>query len=201
LKAKVFNLFYFVRLMWKASTKTDLVIEVWEKLDCESIGATEIEAIETVVRDVYGKSAVDSPMTIARLLADEGAELRHSEIMELYVERASDRPYGAALRNILKLDDLQSTLGTVRALETLRKKYLASADKEGLRKLRETAISGKDRALETAGRKNVDPETRYLNSEIANWLTIWLQTPDVFEDWVKLRQKSTEFVDLFVKLD
>ena len=32
-------------------------------------------------------------MVLARLLADEGAELRHSEVMELYLRAASDRPY------------------------------------------------------------------------------------------------------------
>lgn len=183
--------------MWNASTKTDLIIEVWERLDCESVGSAEIEAIETVVKDVYGKAAVDSPMIIARLLADEGAELRHSEIMDLYVERASDRPYDAALRNILKLDDLAATLVTIRALENLRKKYAAESDKEGLRLLRETVIHGKNLALETAERKKVDAETRNLNVEIANWLTIWLQTPTVFENWVALRQKSKEFIDTF----
>lgn len=36
--------------MWNSRTKIDLIIEVWEKLDCESVGAREIEAIETVVR-------------------------------------------------------------------------------------------------------------------------------------------------------
>ena len=183
--------------MWNATTKTDLISEVWEKLDCESVGAAEIEAIETVVRDVYGKSAVDSPMTIARLLADEGAELRHSEIMELYVERASNRPHDAALRNILKLDDLESTLGTIRALDNLRKKYLVSTDREGLRKLRENAINAKALTLETANRKNVDATVRQLNDEIAKWLTVWLQTPDVFENWVSLRQRSKEFMRIF----
>lgn len=187
--------------MWNASTKNDLIIDVWEKLDCESVGAAEIEAIEAVIKDVFGNAAVDSPMSIARLLADEGAELRHSEIMELYVERSSNRPYDAALRNILKLGDLQSTLGTIRALENLRKKYHSLADKEGLRLLRETAIRGKDLALETASRKNVNAVARNVNEEIANWLTIWLQTPDVFENWVSLRQKSKEFVDMFGQIE
>ena len=99
--------------MWLSRTKNDLIIEVWEKLDCENIGAAEIEAIETVVADQFGKAAVDSPMVIARLLADEGAELRHAEIMALYVERASDRPYDAALRNILNIDDLKSTARSI----------------------------------------------------------------------------------------
>jgi hypothetical protein len=200
LKAEVFNHFYFAQEMWNSSTKTDLIIEVWEKLDCESVGAAEIEAIETVVKDVFGEAAVDSPMTFARLLADEGAELRHSEIMELYVQRVSDRPYDAAIRNILKLDNLQSTLGTIRALENLRKKYQSTNDKEGLRLLRETAVRGKDFALETASRKNVGAVSRHLDTEIANWLTIWLQTPDVFENWVSLRQKSKEFVDMFGRI-
>ena len=48
--------------MWQAKNKRDLMIEVWEKLDCESVGSVEIEAIEEVVRDVYGESAVESPM-------------------------------------------------------------------------------------------------------------------------------------------
>ena len=73
-------------MTWQAKNKRDLIIEVWEKLDCESIGAEEIRSVEEVVRDVYGHSAVESPMLIARLLADEGAELRHSEIMNLFEE-------------------------------------------------------------------------------------------------------------------
>lgn len=187
--------------MWNSSTKTDLIIEVWEKLDCESVGAAELEAIETVVNDVYGKGAIDSPMAIARLLADEGAELRHSEVMELYVKRASNNRYNAALGNVLRLDDLNRALGTIRALENLRKKFLSDNDNEGLRKLRDTAIKGKDLAAETAGRKNADRTTRLLNDEIASWMTIWLQTPDVFENWVSLRQKSREFIDKFGKIE
>src|SRR5438445_6034368 len=116
--------------MWHARTKNDLIIEVWEKLDCENVGAAEIEAIETVVADQYGQAAVDSPMVIARLLADEGAQLRHSEIMRLYVERTSDRPYDAALRNVLKIDGLKTAAASIRNLENLRQKYSRDNDKE-----------------------------------------------------------------------
>lgn len=183
-------------MTWHSRNKTDLVIEVWEKLDCESVGAREIEAIETVVGDRYGESAVDSPMVIARLLADEGAELRHSEIMELYVTRAADKPYDAPLRGALKLGDLTSTLGSIRNLENLRKKYAAENDKQGLRLARETAIRGKNDAI-TAAQKSAEALGRHIHDEIANWLTIWLQTPDAFEDWVALRQRSADFVGKF----
>lgn len=184
-------------MTWLARTKTDLIIEVWEKLDCENIGAAEIEAIEAVVTDQYGAAAVDSPMVIARLLADEGAELRHAEIMDLYVVRASVRRYDAAFRNLIKTDDLDSLLGSIRNLENLRLKYQSENDREGLRVVRETVISAKQSAIETAAKATIDPEARQLNTEVAQWLTIWLQTPEVFEHWVVLRQASAEFMAMF----
>ena len=183
--------------MWQARTKNDLIIEVWEKLDCENVGAAEIEAVETVVADHYGRSAVDSPMVIARLLADEGAELRHSEIMKLYVERASDQPYDAALRNVLKIDDLKSATTSIKNLENLRRKYKSENDKEGLRLVRETALRGKSTALDRAEKKHLDAVSRQINAEIAQWFTIWIQTPEVFESWVGLRQSSPEFIEKF----
>ena len=115
--------------MWHARTKDELIIEVWEKLDCESVGAAEIEAIETAVAAEYGQAAVDSPMIIARLLADEGAELRHPEIMRLFVERASDRPYDAAFRNLMDTESLRGALRSIRELNNLRQKYAADNDR------------------------------------------------------------------------
>jgi hypothetical protein len=186
--------------MWQSRTKDDLIIEVWEKLDCESVGAVEIEAIETVVADIFGRAAVDSPMVMARLLADEGAELRHSEIMRLYIERNSDLPYEAAFRNILQLSDLRSALGTLRSLENLRRKYKSENDKEGLRLVRETALRGKRGVNEIAEKRGVDGMTRQVNIEISQWISVWLQTPEMFADWVELRQRSAEFVERFGRI-
>lgn len=175
--------------MWKARNKTDLIIEVWEKLDCESVGAVEIEAIETAVEAVYGKSAVESPMVIARLLADEGAELRHSEIMQLYVTRASDRPYDAAFQGLLDMADLRSALRSIRNAENLRKQFEREQNTEGLRLLRDRVIAEKKRILS----KNTTPPT----AEIAEWLTLWLQSPGLFENWFELRRKSADFISRF----
>ena len=183
--------------MWLSRTKNDLIIEVWEKLDCENIGAAEIEAIETVVADQFGKAAVDSPMVIARLLADEGADLRHAEIMALYVERASDRPYDAALRNILNIDDLKSTARSIANLENLRRKYKAENDKDGRRMVREMALRGKQLAAAEAEKQNADTATRQMNEEIVQWFRIWLETPEMFDTWVALRQRTPEFGSKF----
>ncbi|MGI8812360.1 MAG: hypothetical protein ACR2IH_07495 [Pyrinomonadaceae bacterium] len=179
--------------MYSSRTKADMMIEVWERLDCESVGSKEIVAIENAVRERYGTSAVESPMIVARLLADEGAELRHSEIMQLYVERASDRPYDAALRNIARLADLTSAEGSIRNMESLRKKLTADGDKPGLRLLRQDAIEGRDRSLETARSTKTSPVEKNVQAEIAEWITLWLNSPEMFAQWLALRKRSTDF--------
>lgn len=173
------------------------MIEVWEFLDCESVGAKEIIAIENAVSEKFGKNAVDSPMRIARLLADEGAELRHSEIMELDVSRRLESPYDAMFRNILKFGDFKETHISIRQLENLRRKFQAENDKEGLRLVRETAIKGKQRATMIANNKKVDEKKRAEKAEIAEWFQIWLQSPEIFENWIELRKNSKDFRDKF----
>lgn len=183
--------------MYKSRTKNDLIIEVWERLDCESIGAKEIAAIEEAVRERFGASAIEQPMKIARLLADEGAELRHAEILELDVERRLESPYDAMFRNILKFSDFRQTASSIRHLENLRQKFLRENDKEGLRLVRETALKGKNRASMIAKNPKVDEKKRGEKAEIAEWFTIWLQSPEIFENWIELRRASKDFRERF----
>ncbi|MGD9561853.1 MAG: hypothetical protein AB7F88_06505 [Pyrinomonadaceae bacterium] len=183
--------------MFAAKNKVDLMIEVWEKLDCESVGSDEVVAIETALVEHFGNAAVDSPMTIARLLADEGAVLRHSEIMKLYVERNSDRPYEPAFRNILNIGELCEAAASLRRLENLRRKYTAEGDKEGLRLIREKGRAGRAEALERAKDKKRNAEDRSRYAEIAEWLTLWMQSPEMFEGWIDLRLSSADFKERF----
>ncbi len=185
--------------MWNSRTKTDLIFEVWEKLDCESVGAREIAAIEEVVREQFGASAVELPMKFARMLADEGADLRHAEILELDVQRRQESPYDAMFRNILKFSDFKQTLASLQQLENLRKKFVREKDREGLRIVRDTAIKGKRRAQMIAKNEKVAPEKRAEKQEIAEWFTIWLQSPEIFENWIALRQNSPDFIERFGK--
>ena len=173
------------------------MIEVWEALDCENIGAKEIIVIEQAVRDEFGESAVDSPMVIARLLADEGAELRHSEIMKLFVERNQENEFDALFRNILRFDTFEQAIATIRNLENVRKRFLKDDDTTDIRTLREVTLHGKKDLLAAADKPRTAPEIQARNAEIASWLTIWLQTPDVFENWIKLRMRSPDFKQTF----
>lgn len=183
--------------MWNSRTKTDLIIEVWEALDCESVGAKEMTEIAKALREVLGPSAVDPPMTIARLLADEGAYLRHSEIMKLHIEQFDASDYAAMFRNILQTENLKQAYSTIRNLENLRRKFAGDGDAEGLRRLKEKALYAKNQALEIAENKRFDTSKRLENKEIAEWIKLWLQTPELFESWVALRQRSPDYKKKF----
>src|SRR5260370_1429759 len=82
-------------------TKHDLTIAVWERLDCESVGARELEAIQQAIGERFGAGAIESPAAIARTLADEGAVLRHPEVIEcdaLWRARKLDGSFIASLK-------------------------------------------------------------------------------------------------------
>lgn len=182
---------------WKARTKRDLMIEVWEHLDCESVGASELEEIERAVCERFGEGAVESPTSVARLLADEGAELRHAEVLELDAQRRAADPYEAMFRNVLKFADFKQAANSLRNLENLRRQFVRAKDQNGLRRVRETALKGKQRAQMIAGNRNVDAHKRAEKAEIAHWFTVWLEQPEIFQDWLELRRRSPEFRALF----
>ncbi len=184
---------------WDSKTKTDLMIEVWEKLDCESVGREEIEAIETVVRDCFGDGAADPPVVIARLLADEGAVLRHSEVLEMDARRRLNSPYAAMFNNLIRLNSFSEAERSLRDLENLRKKFEAEGDGEGLRKIKGAASQARDETLARAAEEAPGTRQQLYFSEVAEWFSIWLRSPQVFGSWLVARKASRSFAEEFAE--
>lgn len=175
------------------------MIEVWERLDCESVGARELEAVSEVVRERFGEGAVESPAIVARLLADEGAELRHSEVLELDSRWRTQDPYEAMFRNVLKFSTFEEAAASIKRLDNLRKQFERKGDRDGLRLVRDAALKGKQRAQMIARNAKVAERKRAEKEEMAEWFTVWLNQPEIFEDWLSLRQGSKDFRARFVE--
>ena len=178
---------------WKARTKRDLMIEVWEHLDCESVGARELETVTEAVRERFGDGAVESPASVARVLADEGAELRHAEVLEMDARWRTADPYEAMFRNVLKFSTFEEAAASIKRLDNLRKQFQRKGDREGLRRVRDTVLKGKQRAQMIAGNQSVNERKRAEKAEMAEWFTVWLNQPEIFTDWLALRQRSPDF--------
>src|SRR5438270_393306 len=185
------------RREWKSRSKRDLMIEVWEHLDCETVGARELEAVTEAVRERFGEGAVESPAVVARLLADEGAELRHAEVLDADARWRTQDPYEAMFRNVLKFSTFEEAAVSIRRLDNLRKQFKRTNDREGLRRVSETVLKGKRRAQMIARNAAVNERKRAEKAEIAEWFTVWLNQPEIFEDWLTLRLASKDFRERF----
>ena len=192
-----FTLYRMAKSEWKARTKHELMIEVWEHLDCETVGASELEAIAEAVRGRFGEGAEESPAIVARLLADEGAELRHAEVLEADARWRAVDPYEAMFRNVLKFSTFEEAAASIKRLDNLRRQFGRKKDKEGLRRVQETVLKGKQRAQMIARNPSVNERKRAEKAEIAEWFTVWLQQPEIFDDWLGLRRRSPDFRERF----
>lgn len=180
--------------------KREFIFSVWELLDCESVGAKEILAIEAAVKEKYGQSESFLPMRIARMLADEGAELRHSEIMELFIKRYPQSAKPSDLSHLFRFDTLKSALASIRELERQRKIFLAESDEAGIGQIRSRVAAIRQQLKESALSDHSFESAADLRREIADWLAVWLQTPEIFETWLAIRRGTTEFKEKFGKL-
>jgi len=182
---------------WKARNKQDLIIEVWEYLDCESVGASELEQIQQTLLVRFGAGALTSPASIARTVADEGAVLRHPEVFEFDLKWREERLKKLAFRDRLDFADLSSAFDSVVKLEERRLQVQAAGEQEGLKDLREIVMTTRKDLLLRARSKLTDSKVRVQLKEVAEWLTVWLHSPELFSDWLDLRRSSPEFRQKF----
>lgn len=175
-----------------------LVVTCWEQLNRPAVSARVLATIRKRLAKQLRVDVAAGPAAIARILADEGAELRHPEIIE------SDAAWRQAMLNeatkefapiqaaSAQLMDLRAADEFIRSLETMRQKFEREQNKDGLAQLKSLAIQARQAAISIAANAN-DERLERTQSEIAEWLTLWLQTPNLFRDWLELRRRSPEF--------
>jgi len=165
-------------------TKGQFIVEAWEGLEKEVVGASELDLIADAVIERFGSAS--SPASIARVLADSGARLGHPEILQADA-RWRERQLLFTAED-LELTNLEAATRLVNKIEHLRNQFENDpARHENLKQ----AV----RALKT----ELDPfsSNKPLAAEVAQWLAVWLQTPHLFAEWLSLRQNTAEFRDRF----
>jgi len=178
---------------WSARNKRDLIIEVWEYLDCESVGAPELEQIQQALTEKFGAGALTSPASIARTVADEGAVLRHPEIFQCDVNWRERILKRWEFRQGLDFSDLSAAFGSVVKLEEKRLQLQVDDGATGLNELRDIVAAARKDSLLQARSKILDRHVREQLKEISEWLTVWLQSPELFSDWLDLRRRSPDY--------
>jgi hypothetical protein len=185
-------------------TKRGLIIEAWERLGRTAIGEAELREIQKSVRDQFGEGAEESPAAIARVLADEGAELRHPEVIE-FDARWREAKFENDKQRFRGIEEfvagkplrLKRAEALIKKLEKLRQRAERSGDLLAAKEARNIAINGRQITELLAKDLKLNPLQRAEQAEIAEWLKVWIQTPSLFADWLDLRRRSPEFQKKF----
>lgn len=175
----------------KNLTKAELILTAWESLDNNSAGAEELRFIQKTLASELGGSAVDSPASVARTLADAGVQLRHPEVLEVDSRWRESRIHELFGPGEISFDSLEIAIESVGKFEELRLQFAAERDEAGLKVL----VNYAREARKQLEREATDDSI--LAREVVQWLTIWLQTPDILDDWLSLRRQSADFVRKF----
>lgn len=166
-------------------TQELLIIDVWKPMDKDVVGAPELESIQETIDERFGTSV--GPASIARALADHGVRLGHPEILQAdlrWRERNSlftpeDLTFGA----------IDAANALIERIETLRRHF--ENDAARAERLRHEVRQFKTELDLLAA--NEKAPSRELAQEVAQWLTIWLQTPQIFGEWLSLRRGTADF--------
>lgn len=171
----------------KTPTQTEVIVESWENLDFESVGRHELETIGDLLRKKFGATAL-SPATIARVLADHGAPLSHPDVLDTdtdWREQQLGRILGGDLETInaalVTIENIRAVMSTSNDIDQLR--LQVRQVQEELELIAKSEIGG--------------AQKRALAAELASWLTVLLQNPAVFDDWLALRRESPDFLKKF----
>jgi hypothetical protein len=188
----------------KAQTKREVIIAAWERRQRPAAGEKELREIQRALAGRFGEGGVASPAAIARVLADEDAELRHPEVIEFdarWREAKIQKGTAPVAKNLVRASENPLTLSRaarlIGKLDRARQRFARKADATNLRRLRDLAIKEKQHAEARAHDSRLNEQARTEQAEIAEWLRVWLQTPDLFADWLDLRKRSPEFQQKF----
>ncbi len=178
----------------RAQSKKDLIIQVWEQLDRETLGAAELHLIQQAISETLGARAVDSPATIARVLADEGVPLRHPEVLDFDSEWRLQAEAGF---DDVDFSSLQKAPDALKHLDAVRQASKQKGDELTLWRVDQFVREAVEDLKRLAGNNAGSEIARREAKELSQWLSLWLQTPELFADWLELRLGSADFRELF----
>ncbi|PWU00209.1 MAG: hypothetical protein C5B51_25635 [Terriglobia bacterium] len=95
-----------------------------------------------------------------------------------------DQPYAGVRQHTF--EELEQSL---RDLQAVYSNAAAAGDRERARYCRRQVIAAKDRARFLAKNARTAPGNKAQKEEMAQWMLVWLENPEVFPAWVETRKR------------
>src|SRR2546430_8975639 len=128
-------------------SKQEFIVAQWLRLGGKAIGRRELRRIQRALHEKFGEGGVESPAKIGRVLADEGAELRHPEVIgfdvkwrEEKIEKETSEFKGLERFRDAKPVRLHEAESLIKKLEQTRQSSGRNENKVNVQRLREIAF-------------------------------------------------------------
>ena len=140
-----------------------------------TVGPKELAELERLVGAKTGKSA-SRRYLIDLLLATD------------VVMDSSIGGFDADLRGRVRTRDLESAAASLTEMAVEYEQARESSNTRRAEDCRRAVRHAKERLLLSLGRKGLSGEKRKEKEELRRWLVVWLETPEIFPDWIELRR-------------
>jgi len=168
-------------------TKKELILQKAREIGAQRFTPAEIEQLRRKLIAEHGEEAKTGTEYIADVLKDAGIKV----VLSLQ-EEAEDQ-YEEEFEDLLHFKTLGDAEVSIMRLDELMRKFLVHGERAAVERVLNVARLGKRRAEMIARNVKVEKQKRAEKEEIANWFRIWLETPDVFFDWLDVRKQSADF--------
>ena len=177
-------------------SKKQILLDFFHGRGKRPLEVGDLYAARNELRRCLGPGYRTSLGYIASILREAGYEVRYED---RYSDPVMPEPYASRLKGVLGFHDLASAEQSLLRLDAIFREYSSAADHLGMSMVRALVRKGKLRARSLAANPRVQAPKRQEKHEIASWYQVWLETPDLFADWLELRKSSDEFCELFGK--
>lgn len=79
---------------------------------------------------------------------------------------------------------------TLFALAEAHQEAVEAGDRERAASCRRAVLTGKDHARLAVRRSGISEEAKKIKEQMAEWMLLWLENPEVFPAWLALRKKA-----------
>jgi len=174
----------------KNLSKKQIILDLCRDLGLERASERDLRRIQAGVRQRLADKGGTSLSYIASVLREAGVAV---DYQDRFADPAMEEPYASRLKGALQFRDLPSAENSLRNLDQVYREYREAADREGTSLIRSIVLKGKERASSLARNPRISPEKRWEKQEVAQWFRVWLESPNLFFDWLELRKHSEEF--------
>ena len=174
-----------------------IILGYCEEHNLKRAGTRELRAIEAELHRRSNNHHKSCLSYIVSVLRAAGTPVEYTEHEGPIVPSAIQDHHELREKGLLKLSDLDHALTSLQKVDALYRQYREASDRVGTGLARELVAKAEQRANSMAGNARLGAEKRREKQEIAKCLKVWLEVPDLFFDWLEMRQQSREFRRLF----